>query len=171
MKKIFYLISCVILLFGCKKNAESETFLIPDNYTGAIVIIFDQDNGNTKEYKDGRRIYNIPENGILYTQFSRVKGVLNQKFYYKNRSSKELKQIVSEGIQISDENESFVLDVYDGGFTVFPEGGIKEGKSGDYPTVEWIYFTIGKYSDNKEELRSIANSIVENIERSYPKHL
>lgn len=56
-------IFCLIcfLLFSCRDKAEPEMFLILENYTGPILVIFNQSDGQKMEYKDNRRIYRIPE--------------------------------------------------------------------------------------------------------------
>ena len=48
---------------------EKETFLFPENLRGAVYIIYDQKNGEPKVYENNRRLYQIPDNGILFTQF------------------------------------------------------------------------------------------------------
>ncbi|RXK59237.1 hypothetical protein ESA94_13935 [Lacibacter luteus] len=78
---LFFL--CVALLHGCfSKNAESETFLIPQGLTGNITIYYNESTGERKNYMDNRRVYNIPQNHVLNTQFEVNNGWLDQKFYY-----------------------------------------------------------------------------------------
>lgn len=170
MKNIvpFITIFALTLLLSCEEYAEPETFLIPENYTGAVVVVFNQKDGVTKEYKEDRRIYRIPKNGVLYTQFSPVDGLLDEKFYYadeKYKKSSELTRIDFEKNPKKDAN--YILDQYDGGFSIFPEGGIKQGNSSDYPSVNWVYFTIGKVTSSKDSLRRVANSKIEKIKKKY----
>ena len=46
------------------------------------VIIFNQFNGAAVKYESGRRVYEIPNNGILLTQFEDEDGLINHQYYY-----------------------------------------------------------------------------------------
>ncbi len=54
---------------------EPELHLIPDTFRGKISILFSQTQG-TPEEREGRfRVYRIPDNGVLDTQFGPNLGV------------------------------------------------------------------------------------------------
>jgi hypothetical protein len=61
---------------------EKETYLIPEGYKGIVLVIFNQTNGEKPEYEDGRRIYRIPQSGILFTQLKDEEGIINQEYFY-----------------------------------------------------------------------------------------
>lgn len=87
------LMFCLAILHGCiSKNAESETFLIPEGLTGNIIIYYNDSTGEKKSYLDKRRIYKIPKTQILKTQFGINDGWLDQQFYYifENGNKKEI---------------------------------------------------------------------------------
>ena len=65
--------------------------LIPENYTGTIEIWFNQENGTEKKYEGEKRLYEIPENGILKTQFNPQFGYHFPEYYYVSRSGKRTK--------------------------------------------------------------------------------
>jgi hypothetical protein len=65
--------SFIFYLFKSEKG-EDEIYLVPEGYQGAVFILFDQADGVKKKYEDGKRVYEIPENGILKTKFSINKG-------------------------------------------------------------------------------------------------
>ena len=67
MKIIFGLIMSLIL-FSCGQK-EDEVYIVPKNYTGYVVIIYDQKKGVAPKYEGKKRVYEIPSNGILKTQF------------------------------------------------------------------------------------------------------
>ena len=156
----------IMVFISCEKHAEPEIFLIPDNYTGAIVIVFDQDNGEKRLYKDKKRLYEIPETGVLYTKFSRPEGTLKQEFYYKNDLSNKIESILLE--KETSPNLSYVLDEYGGQSSLLPKEGISEGETKSYSELKWMYFTIGKTSSNREILRGKANSLIDKIVKIYP---
>lgn len=60
---------------------ESETFLIPQDYRGNFVIYFEETCGTDAEYKNGKRIYRIPNDGVLITKFKREFGIVEDDFY------------------------------------------------------------------------------------------
>jgi hypothetical protein len=72
--------------------ARPETFLIPEDFKGVVYIIYDERIGEPKEFEGLRRVYKIPETGVLFTKFKQTQGIHNRKFYYvsKNGDRKEL---------------------------------------------------------------------------------
>jgi hypothetical protein len=92
---------------GCTR-ANKAIFLIPNHYSGEVVVIFNQKNGSSKKDKNGRRLYEIPDNGILLTKNSREKGKFNYKFYYVY--SEDSKKKIPSTLDI--ENEGSSEEVY-----------------------------------------------------------
>jgi len=72
----------VILSTDCAKRAEPETFLVPSEYRGRVNVIFNQPKGQAERYENGRRVYEIPANGILITRFKDNYGIMNQQYFY-----------------------------------------------------------------------------------------
>ena len=75
----------VILLFAFSscRNITYETILIPEGYTGDVIIIFNQ-KGKVKRKFDGKRkVYEIPKDGILLTEFKdEGKGFAYVDYFY-----------------------------------------------------------------------------------------
>ena len=70
------------------QTGEPAIFVLPEGYTGYVIIIYDQENGVAQKYKDKSRLYEIPETGILKTQFKNNPGWTDfPKFYYKKVTS------------------------------------------------------------------------------------
>jgi hypothetical protein len=69
------------IVMGCK-NPEPETYLIPEGFKGRVNIIFNQPKGVPAKYENGRRIYQVPIDGILLTQFKDEYGIIDHKYYY-----------------------------------------------------------------------------------------
>ena len=67
--KLLNLIIIICMITSCTPRAEKEKYYIPKGFKGQIFIFFNIKNGVEKKYKNGYRIYEIPENGILKTQF------------------------------------------------------------------------------------------------------
>ena len=76
-----------MLLLSCNRE-EDEIFILPKNYTGYVLVIYDQPLlGEEIKYKRGKRVYEIPANGILKTQFTSQVGLFNSEFYYEKVAS------------------------------------------------------------------------------------
>lgn len=59
-----------------------EIFLIPAGFHGKVRVIFDKPCGLTELMEGKKRIYTIPNSGILITQFKSEFGIINQEYYY-----------------------------------------------------------------------------------------
>ena len=57
---------------------------------GTIRILFDQENGTEKKYEGEKRVYEIPESGVLKTKFSPEFGYHFPKYYYVSKSGKRI---------------------------------------------------------------------------------
>tara|TARA_R110002051_G_scaffold323487_1_gene417259 strand:+ start:3633 stop:4082 length:450 start_codon:yes stop_codon:yes gene_type:complete len=87
-KKYLGIIFLSLILFtNCKKNEDTIT-LIPKDYLGTVKIWFNQKNGTEKKYEKNKRIYKIPENGVLKTKFSPQFGYHFTKYYYISENGK-----------------------------------------------------------------------------------
>lgn len=63
-------------LTSCINREEPEKHLIPKGFTGPVIIIYDQKDGKPEKYEDDFRIYEIPADGVLRTQFKHPKGFI-----------------------------------------------------------------------------------------------
>lgn len=77
-------ISFIIFFFGsCKPSAPHEViYLVPKNYQGVIVIVFNQKNGLPENSESGSTVYRIPPNGVLKTQGQAIKEWHRRSFFY-----------------------------------------------------------------------------------------
>ena len=109
MRKMFgiYLITFIQIVSSCGQKAEPETYLIPSNFTGEINILFKQNGvpykdknkygrdttytpalGKPPKYENGRRVYEIPSDGILLTQFTPNPGFTDTKYFSVDSNGK-----------------------------------------------------------------------------------
>lgn len=89
MKKgLIILGSIVVLIVGYlfwyyTSSADDEIHLLPKGFTGIVIIRFNAKNGKEERYEDGKRVYEIPANGILDTKFKINEGWSDlPKLYY-----------------------------------------------------------------------------------------
>ncbi len=87
MRKIFIILFAITIFFSCN-TAEEEIYILPKDYTGYVILIYNQEDGLEKKYIDGKRVYEIPSSGILKTQFEPNTGWAEfSEFYYENIKS------------------------------------------------------------------------------------
>jgi hypothetical protein len=79
-------LSCLSFFTSCYSQAEPEIHLLSKDYRGPIIIIFGQKSGSPEKYEGENRVYEIPESGVLRTQFKQqTKGSIppgQLKYYY-----------------------------------------------------------------------------------------
>ena len=75
-------IALLYLLSSCERG-EHEIIVVPENYKGHFVVIFNVKTGKPRKYSGKTRIYEIPSNGILKTQFSGNYGWLDYAEFYR----------------------------------------------------------------------------------------
>jgi len=63
-------------------KAKSEICLIPDNYSGEILVFFDQRNGIPPNIEGRERIYQIPES-------SKISIIYKKPYYYTDADENE----------------------------------------------------------------------------------
>ena len=83
-------------LFSCKKS-EREILVLPKGFKGYVIVIFNQENGTPINYKDRSRVYEIPQDGVLRTQFPTNGGWGDFPIFYYGSISPEnqLPQVIS----------------------------------------------------------------------------
>jgi hypothetical protein len=66
-------------------RGEEEIHLLPEGFEGPVVIVFNKSDGQPKEYERKKRVYRIPPNGVLKTQFAESSGTWkwrNAEYFY-----------------------------------------------------------------------------------------
>jgi hypothetical protein len=75
---------------SCDKG-EDEIVIVPKDYNGYAIVIFDQKDGALEKYQDKNRVYEIPESGILKTRFKGNYGRRGFAEFYHEKISAESK--------------------------------------------------------------------------------
>ncbi len=81
----------VVITSSCQQPAQ-QIFVLPPGYVGPVVIVFDDHMGTATEFRGTKRVYRIPDTGVLITQFSTVRGIVDNEYVYESdgRSIKRL---------------------------------------------------------------------------------
>ncbi len=167
MRKLFVLIILVSYHLGCLNYAEPEEYYLPENFEGIVVVLFGIPDGQEPIYHENKRQYIVPESGILYTQHSSVKGILNREFYLGN-SQTPISHFY--GQEKLDSNKAYVFDMFDGMFYLNIDTTALD-YSIDPSTHDYIkinYYTVGYGSRDRSELRAIGESIKNHVINAYP---
>lgn len=72
-------------------KAESESFLIAQNFRGQLEIVFGEPCGQSINYEKGRRIYHIPDSGILIINAKQMMGAIDRKFHLVDENGNKTK--------------------------------------------------------------------------------
>lgn len=129
-------------MFGCK-HAEPETYLISEGFKGKVNIIFNQEKGTAPKYEKGRRVYEIPINGVLLTQFKDEYGLVDHQFYYVDFAGKRtLLKILHDDIY---KDSSSLANRYEIGIFYDGTTGVY-GNSGDPKALHYQEFIVSDFN-------------------------
>jgi len=138
---------------GCVERAEPATYLVPAGLVGEVYIIFGVPDGEAPETRDGRRIYRIPSDGVLRTQFGPTYGWSTPAFFYVGPTEQDLVAIPQgPGSTIHDtlenrSNPQAEILAYVTGTTAAPVPGSPGSFSSDAPcSVKYASFFVGTRS-------------------------
>jgi len=85
--KILWILGCTIgiVLFWPiwnKINAVApETYLVPESFSGKIKIIYGLECGVDPKVENGRKILEIPDDGILFVNYEFKSGIVDHEYY------------------------------------------------------------------------------------------
>ena len=151
-----------IYLCSCRTKSEPELFLIPSNYEGVVIVLFNQLNGEQEKYLDNRRLFDIPQNGVLATRFTKTKhGELNQRFYYKDNNGNKNTELIPYAFGKADEQKNYIMNGVYGEFA----SKLDSIDTSIY-RVQYRMFTIGKIKD-KDSLQTLSDSFLRKLIQSY----
>jgi hypothetical protein len=71
-----------ILFLSCGRKGEDSVYLIPKDFEGNLLIVFNQDKGTDAVYEKQARLYLFDTTGVLMTKFSPNYGVQQNHYYY-----------------------------------------------------------------------------------------
>jgi hypothetical protein len=131
MNQIIYFLTFFHFI-SCSQSLEHEVYLIPSNFEGKVNIIFNQTKGAETKYEDGKRIYEIPADGILLTKFKEQEGFIRREYYYVNGNNKTSLEIVTNEKTINSDEVAIFRDGTTGVY----------GNSGDTNSLVYYEFYV-----------------------------
>ncbi|MEI2740443.1 MAG: hypothetical protein V9F01_16850 [Chitinophagaceae bacterium] len=100
---IFGIIGAVV---SCNK-VPPETFLISKDFRGKIHVHFNMSCGEKMEKENGRRVYKIPLNGILLSQFKDKQGYIDQQYFLVDMNDR---RTLLPNLDVHDYNEEWTTE-------------------------------------------------------------
>ena len=90
MRTLLIFVILSFMLSGCD-SGKQEIIIAPKDFKGYVLIIFNQKDGKPTQYEGKKRVYEIPQNGILRTQFTGNYGSVGFAEYYYEKIISENK--------------------------------------------------------------------------------
>lgn len=149
MAQLLLLLNVIIsllLLSSCSQKAEPETYLIPATYAGKVNILLNKKDGAAKKYEGGRRVYEIPADGILVSQFKVNDGLMDREYYSVDGKGKRTRLEVFKYKHREDGSfEWIVKDKEAKG--IFNDGiSGQYGNTGSSQAMSYQEFTVSNYA-------------------------
>ena len=91
------LVSTVIVIYSLSllqsylTRPAKETYLIPDTFEGRFRIIYGEKCGTNPRIENGRRVLEIPKNGLLIIQPDFESGTIDNEYYLVDKSKNRIK--------------------------------------------------------------------------------
>lgn len=80
------------LFNSCMNFAEDEIYVLPNDFEGPVIVLFEESEGIPEKYNDGgAKVYEVPDSGILKAQFKKEEGFRN--VVYKRRNGNVLRYL------------------------------------------------------------------------------
>lgn len=161
MKKILVFVGLILFVSSCggPKKVTPEIFLIPSDYHGMVKIIFGQACGEQESKEDKKRVYVIPENGILISKFKQELGIINQEYYFID--AKGGRTLIPQ-MDLADFNEKTStqknpnepsrnqVGIFDGGTGIVQNEGEEK--------YEFFTFYVGTYTEVRDSFSTMFES-------------
>ena len=141
------LILIVIFFFASCNSADEAIFIVPNNFTGYILVIYDQkETGDIIEYETGKRLYRVPSSGVVKTQFSSNDGLAKvPDFYYEKMS-------IENKISFELDFDKIAID------SVVAHGGAVGSANSDLAGKERVYFAQ-YYVGTKDQISNFSKEL------------
>jgi hypothetical protein len=157
---VYFLIVAALSILSCN-DPQPETYLIPQGFTGRVNVIFSRRDGAPNKYENGRRVYEIPANGVLLTQFKDEYGLVDHQYYYVDSNGKRTPLEIYKYDHNKDGTVKWIVkDTNKLG--IFSDGTTGQyGNNDNTKVVKWQEFVVSSYAglDTLGSLDSFENRV------------
>jgi hypothetical protein len=162
-------IAPLFIALACTR-AEPETHLLKPGFMGRVTIITDVSDGEPIEYMNGRRIYRIPADGLLRSQFPLNVYSQDIRFYFESEEDGEWQEITGRsGSTIHDTpavraDDTVVVHAYGLGAVGANFPGEENGSTEAPCALRYVTYTVGR---KREIIGYLAPDLLEYLD-TYP---
>jgi len=150
------LVFVLLIFMSCSERRGVDSIIyIPENYDKNYILIFYDDSGKEKEYLNNKRLYKIPEDGVLITKFQLQRDkMVKFKFYKVNKENEPTSQL-----PIFEKTNDYKNKKYIGiGYHIY----VEENSGFD---CRFFYYTdVVKLNNSKYELKTNYNIVQKKID-------
>lgn len=138
-----YILSFIIIAIGSCSVSKGDVYVLPNDYVGIVIIIYNQKNTYKPIEIKGKRVFHIPESGVLKTDASLNYEWKNsdEVFYGNNTNGKKI-PIVRDPVNYKKDQINATL----------ASSGTTKDSNGD--EIEFSVFYVG----NKSQISTFANT-------------
>lgn len=124
---------------------EPETFLIPASFEGKVRIVYGEECGINPPIENGRRVLQIPNNGLLIIQPEFEAGIIDHEYYFVDNNGNQV--IANQHYDNKDKSKGVRL-----GGSGSIGGAMQDGSSSSESPLAIHFTDLYVYNDNSEEL-------------------
>jgi hypothetical protein len=140
----------VVITSSCQQPVQ-QVFVLPPSYVGPVVIVFDDHMGTATEFQGKKRVYRIPETGVLVTQFSTVRGIVDNEYIYEAPGQPAKRLEYAEDLPTAVPQDTMV---YGGGVS---SGGRRLDQKGNIVATSpsMVFFVVGPVAQADSLIRAM----------------
>ena len=144
-KSYIWVFIFIISSYRCSLDGEPNIFIIPENYTGRVTVIFNHSEGIPKKYEGKYRVFKIDNNGCCLSQFRpQYEKWIEEKFFLIDSTGNRVEIETHPGFRTYEEDTTGlkrIFNVVSGDF------------SPEHPDLHFYSFLICKSTEYKELLK------------------
>lgn len=163
-KVILSLIFAVSFSISCFTNVPSRITVLPENYLGVVIIVFDPSSRKEPLIRNGQITYEIPESGILFVDSPPIYQFLKDEYFYQTTEGarQKIRYLYPAGGSWKDKDVTFDNVHQDSAevFSMVDELGTMEIKG---KTVIYRSFLVGMAKD----VDTLANQVQKKLDEVF----
>jgi hypothetical protein len=150
-----FLVLFINMSCGISKIIQSENaiYIIPENFTGSVIIVFEQSNGINLETQNGANVYRVPSNGIIKVSSKAIYNSVQETYFYEDSSGvrKEIDYLypTSEKWALSKEKKTFD-QIREDDLNTYVMGSEMGTFNDNNGVIHFRNFKVGKASDSSK---------------------